>query len=364
MELILIKNSFISSFKPLLVALSVIALALFGGELLIRLNVFGVEALKQPSKYKPRLFLNADMTQVTEPQINHYLKPNLHIYFQGKKFTTNEYGFRERSFTITPQDSVFRIVSLGDSFTMGWGVGDGDSYSRQLQYLLNRNNENGYEVLNLGVSNYGSLNVIQAYNRFTHQLQPNLILVYIDINTLDQEPLEQPIRKTWSELSLGMQIQKGTNIKLFLEDNFFFYHTAEDIFNRLKIKFVPRWSKRIERMAARRKPPGVTSRSLLGDFITARTSEGIPVVLLSLKKPYLRPSPNIIKNIQNVKTWVEELPGCYFIDANTALTNDITLKDAVYPGNGHPNKGAHKAYAEVIFEELTNIITEFYGQEI
>ncbi len=359
MEPLLIKNSFISSFKPLLLAIAFLIVSFIGGEFLMRLTLFGKDAVIHPDQYEPRLFLASNLMQTQDPQTPHYLKPNLNIRFQGKQFTTNEYGFREGSFEIKPSKDITRIVSLGDSYAMGWGLHDNEHYSHRLEILLNQSNKIKYEVLNLGVMSYRNIDNIRAYKIFTHSLEPNIVLLHIDINTLDRPPRHRPTWKNLVESPFGERVEHISNIKLFLKQNSFFYHFAYGFQSQLLKGFLPNWKHRIKHLERKRKmntSNETTNRILLEQFIGQRYEDGIPVVLLSLKKPKHLITSKSTKQIADAKLWVNELPGCYLIDANTTLANSITLKETVYPGNGHPNAKAHQIYATAIHEELSKII--------
>ena len=47
-------------------------------------------------------------------------------------------------------DDAFRILVLGDSFTFGYGVENDETYSVQLQNLLNERLDRTVEVVNAG----------------------------------------------------------------------------------------------------------------------------------------------------------------------------------------------------------------------
>ncbi len=74
------------------------------------------------------------------------------FYGPGRAFTTNEQGFRATDGDSSPanQDDTYRIVCLGDSFTMGYGVADDDTFPSHLARLVP-----GSEVVNMGMGGYG-----------------------------------------------------------------------------------------------------------------------------------------------------------------------------------------------------------------
>ncbi len=88
---------------------------------------------------------------------------------------TNSMGFRgSREYQIQQPTSVTRILSLGDSFTFGWGVEDNETFSAQLE----KQNSN-FEVLNLGVSGYGLDQIYLSYQLIGKQFHADYVLITI-----------------------------------------------------------------------------------------------------------------------------------------------------------------------------------------
>src|SRR5260221_544201 len=75
----------------------------------------------------------------------------------GKVVDSNELGLRERSFELQKPDGVTRVVILGDSFVMGYGVAADERVGTFLERLL-RDHAHGapgpIECLHFGVSTW------------------------------------------------------------------------------------------------------------------------------------------------------------------------------------------------------------------
>lgn len=86
-------------------------------------------------------------------------QPNIEIenlYGPGLDFSTNSQGFRNsEDFQVDEPAGKVRVICSGDSFTLGYGVGDGDSWCAQLGAIGPR-----LETVNMGQVAYG---VGQAY---------------------------------------------------------------------------------------------------------------------------------------------------------------------------------------------------------
>jgi len=74
----------------------------------------------------------------------------------------------------------FRIVSLGDSFAFGYGVEDDETYAARLQARLARSLPGvDAEVVNAGVSSYGTRQMAQLLERRGAELAPDLVLATV-----------------------------------------------------------------------------------------------------------------------------------------------------------------------------------------
>jgi len=70
-----------------------------------------------------------------------------------------------------------RILTLGDSFTFGYGVEEEQAWPRRLESLLSAGGAPRAEVLNLGVGGYGTWEAIRYLDREASRLRPDLVLL-------------------------------------------------------------------------------------------------------------------------------------------------------------------------------------------
>lgn len=102
---------------------------------------------------------------------------NQNATFKGHYFRTNSDGIRGPEYEIPKPADVFRTLIVGDSFTMGSGVAEGDTYSAQLQDLLNA--EKGpyrQEVINLGVGGYNLQASVFRLRHLGLKYQPDMLV--------------------------------------------------------------------------------------------------------------------------------------------------------------------------------------------
>ncbi len=99
------------------------------------------------------------------------------MYGQRKNLTINYQGFRAPDeYSPSPSPGVKRVFCLGDSFVLGYGVGDQDTFPHHLETM-----GNNLEVINMGQGGYGLDQMFLWYNQeranFGHHV---LLLCYID----------------------------------------------------------------------------------------------------------------------------------------------------------------------------------------
>jgi len=96
----------------------------------------------------------------------------------GVHLRVNELGMRGPEVTRAKPAGVHRVLTLGDSVAFGWGVEEPETFSRRLEAALRQQLACPVEVLNSGVSGYGS---VEEADFFTHEgleLDPDVVLVY------------------------------------------------------------------------------------------------------------------------------------------------------------------------------------------
>jgi hypothetical protein len=94
------------------------------------------------------------------------------------RFSTNAQGLRMEEDLQNPKPTgIFRILIVGDSFTFGYGVEQGQSYPRQLQRYLDPKGDR-LEVINAGFASGYTLTTEYLFTReMAEEWQPDLVLV-------------------------------------------------------------------------------------------------------------------------------------------------------------------------------------------
>lgn len=110
-----------------------------------------------------------------DPELGWVNEPDLRdpdLYAPGRGFTSNGQGFRNPAdFPVEVPAGRLRVICAGDSFTLGYGVGDDDSWPAQLEALDPR-----LEAVNMGQGGYGVDQAWLWYRRDALSLDQDLLL--------------------------------------------------------------------------------------------------------------------------------------------------------------------------------------------
>lgn len=111
--------------------------------------------------------------------------PNATGDFFSREFSTdikiNNQGFRDDDFPFEKALGKKRIAIIGDSYAWGFGVEENETFSTILEQKLGE----GYEVLNFGVSGYGTDQYYLLLNSTVFAYHPDIILITFHPNDVE-----------------------------------------------------------------------------------------------------------------------------------------------------------------------------------
>ena len=92
----------------------------------------------------------------------------------------NSFGYRDREWTVAKPRGTRRVALLGDSYVAGLEVPAQQRLSALLEERLNRDCNDGqhYEVLNFGVTGYGTAQELETLRHRALQFRPDLVLLF------------------------------------------------------------------------------------------------------------------------------------------------------------------------------------------
>ncbi|MBS0203064.1 MAG: SGNH/GDSL hydrolase family protein [Planctomycetes bacterium] len=130
-----------------------------------------------------RLFYPPDCNYVFDPYVGVRLPPSS-FFFGGNEgriwVRTSRQGLRDREHSLAKPPNVYRIVVLGDSFSEAVQVNQSETFWSVLESGLNADRvlqEQTVEVINFGVSGYGTVQEWQTLKHYAGQFQPDLVLL-------------------------------------------------------------------------------------------------------------------------------------------------------------------------------------------
>lgn len=110
-------------------------------------------------------------------------KPNTRGVFGYDPYRNNSKGFRGPEYPLRKDLGVFRIIVSGDSVTMGWSVAEEAAYPSRTQSLLNTaDDDQTYEVLNLGLAQLNLRQIVDRLEEVGLQFNPDLIVYGFSLN--------------------------------------------------------------------------------------------------------------------------------------------------------------------------------------
>lgn len=155
-------------FRFLAIIISIVVVGTIG-ELGIR--IFNPASIFYPrykfsSKYGLELFENCRIVNA---------RPRYYKFI----YTTNEFGFRGKAIPIADSYQKENIVILGDSYSFGVGVNDGEEYPAIMDSILY-----GFNVINLGSLARGLTQEIRVFYEFGQKHKPKIVLLQFFGNDL------------------------------------------------------------------------------------------------------------------------------------------------------------------------------------
>src|SRR5919108_5792949 len=123
---------------------------------------------------------------------NYYYEPNKYIGWKGipgfqgdyvrgrvvQYVRMNSHGFRDKERTYEKKEGTFRILALGDSYTEGVQVSLEQTFPYILEERLNSEKSGvRFEVLNLGVSGFGTAQEYLTLKHYGLEYKPDLVIL-------------------------------------------------------------------------------------------------------------------------------------------------------------------------------------------
>jgi lysophospholipase L1-like esterase len=100
----------------------------------------------------------------------------------------NSDGLRDQEYPIE-SERAHRMIFLGDSLTLGWGVEQEDTFESLLEERFNAQGRGQVEILNFGIGNYNTAQEVALFAKKGLKYHPDKVVVFYFVN--DAEPTPQ-----------------------------------------------------------------------------------------------------------------------------------------------------------------------------
>lgn len=168
--------------------------------LIVALQILVISILYAQIHIKNKKILGISVSQVKSDSINKVVTDDLHYFYEPKpikgeearadwlpyvaKYNINSDTLNERfEYEIDKKKGIFRIITLGDSFTYGSYINTEENWTELLEDYLNSHflceDASKYEVINLGIWGYDFAYETERYIRRGKKYNPDLLITLI-----------------------------------------------------------------------------------------------------------------------------------------------------------------------------------------
>lgn len=275
------------------------------------------------------------------------MKSNARIVSWGSELRTNALGFRDDKANIpAKQPGEFRIVVLGDSFTVSAGVNYDEIYTSVLEKRLKQSYPR-VRVINLAVGGYNPIQYDLVLQEVGFGLQPDLLVVAVfpfnDLNNDDYRANEA--------YALGTAVPR---VKAWYEDLYVYRAFLYKVHSRLRNMFSEQTSATStgsSAVSATGKSDAEQNLEALNRIVTSAAARGLETLIVLLPNTddfaSQRPTFAPVVDLCKIRQW-----RCRnLLDPFTvAAIPPSSLR--LNPLDGHPNEKYNALVARFIFDDL------------
>ena len=269
-----------------------------------------------------------------DPLIGHEHRPLTHSHLMGVDVAINSLGLRDREIPLERTPGADRVLMLGDSFTLGWGVPFDDTVSKRLERLFAKDGRN-IEVINSGVGNYNTVMEVEYYLTRGFKFHPDVVVLNYVIN--DAEPVP-----TYSANGF---ISRNSEVLAVLEgeiDNLMRLFGAEQRWDQyyLGLYNTPGWG---------------AAKAAIHKLAESTRQQGIKLIIVNW--PELHDVQHYrLGRITDLVRRVADAEHVPFIDLLPAVKDQDSSKLWVTAPDPHPNSYANELFADYLFPVLKSFL--------
>jgi hypothetical protein len=312
----------------------------------------------------------------------HYPGITRYLPQYGHDVSFNSIGMRDREHVVEKPAGVFRVLLLGDSFMEALQVPFEASLPSLLERGLVERTGRRVEVVNAGVSGWGTDDELRYLTRYGLRYQPDLVLVAMTLHN----DISDNLREEWHTLRDGVLVEqpvvpmsslryKTAQLKAFIATHFQLYQLWRKVRHRGEIRQIGRQlNSHVVQLFHEPTPEKIAIGVELTDHLlaairdTTRASGGhVAVVLLPLK--YQLSDSTFARFVQSAGMPAQAMQIGKPQQMITRITDSLGIPvidllprfrhwtaDSAAPlyleWDGHWNEAGHRLAAEVVTEGL------------
>ena len=119
------------------------------------------------------------------PNIAFEHKPNSSMKLMDVMVDINSDGLRDKEYPVQ-KDNKYRIIFLGDSLTLGWGVAKNATFEQILEEKLNSRHPT--EIIDFGTGNYNTVQEVNLFIEKGIKYRPDKVILFYFINDAEVTP--------------------------------------------------------------------------------------------------------------------------------------------------------------------------------
>ena len=281
--------------------------------------------------YDIEMWRYANELKIQDSILGHNHLKNKSSILQNVEIKLNSKGMRSDEFEINDK----KILFLGSSISLGWGVEQKDSYPGIIQTKLLSDSIN-YKVLNGSIGNYNTFRYVNNFLLNQTDVEPKVIVINYFINDAETLPINS---SNWliknSQLFATLTI---TYKKLFSKSGFDLKQYYNDLYKNDNQSFLEMKE----------------SLNKLSEYSKQRNISVLLTVIPDIHFLEDYPFETIHKKLKSI---TEEL-GFEYHDLLPSLKGLSFNELQIIQGDSHPNEKGHSKMAESLYPKIKELIVK------
>ncbi len=261
-------------------------------------------------------------------------KKNKKAKLQNVDININNFGLRGDDISIQNLNVDRRIIFLGGSITLGWGINEEETLSSNIEKMLLKNGEN-VEVLNAGIGNYNAERYTKRFLKNLYVLKPTDIVVnYFIRDAEDLKPAQPNFFLKNSQLALTIWTARNRLLKPKGEKSLIKHY--ESLYNNESLGY-----KKMKKS--------------LYELSTYARSNKIKIYILMTPDIYDLENYKYVFIHKMIEDIAKEYKYVYVDSLPLFINRKFETLNAM-PGDRHPNALGHKLLADSLYPILKSSI--------